>query len=214
MVIRPPSQSRPVIRPAPSTLSGQAGATLLAGLIFLTILTLIGVTAARVSSLEERMAGNLRDRAVAMQAAEMALRDAERDISNLGTGTRGIAGITQFVADCGASSTGDTTDDGLCYAGPDGYASPSATLPSGFTAPVWKSTVSGSDIMTVAPSVAYGAVTGADAIPLVFAQPRYLIEGIRKTPPGSGESFYYRITTRAQGVSANTVVMVQEIYKP
>jgi type IV pilus assembly protein PilX len=55
---------------------------MITALIFLVILTIMGVTAARMSSLEERMAGNMRDRAVAFRAAEMGLRDAERDIMN------------------------------------------------------------------------------------------------------------------------------------
>ena len=40
---------------------------MITALIFLVILTIMGVTAARMSSLEERMAGNMRDRAVALQ---------------------------------------------------------------------------------------------------------------------------------------------------
>ncbi len=173
---------------------GQRGAALITSLIFLIVLTLIGVTAARMSSLEERMAGNLRDRALAMQAAELALRDAERDILNSGR----VSGISDFAADCDQDDANNTPDDGLCYNGAAGFAAPVWTLFS----------------MTAAPSVGYGDITGATAVPLVSAQPRYLIEGIRKAPPGSGDSFFYRITVRAQGVNANTVVMLQEVFKP
>jgi len=55
---------------------------MITALIFLVMLTIIGVTAARMSSLEERMAGNMRDRDVALRAAEMCLREAERAIMN------------------------------------------------------------------------------------------------------------------------------------
>jgi type IV pilus assembly protein PilX len=57
-------------------------------------------------------------------------------------------------------------------------------------------------------------MTGATALTGLSAQPYYLLEGIRKTPPGSGDTFYYRITTRAQGVNLNTVVWLQEVFKP
>ena len=65
----------------------QRGAALLTGLIFMVILTLLGITAARMAGLEEKMSGNMRDRSLAMQAAEMALRDAERDIRGPAAGS-------------------------------------------------------------------------------------------------------------------------------
>lgn len=166
----------------------QRGAALLTGLIFMVIMTLLGITAARMAGLEERMSGNLRDRALAMQAAEMALRDAERDILNSGR----IVGLANFVAAC---------TNGLCYNGTAGYATP-----------VW-TTVS----MTAAPSVAYGAQTAATAISGVSAQPRYLIEGMQKYCWRNCESSLspgYRITVRAQGANPNTVVWLQEVFKP
>ena len=47
--------------------SNQRGVTLIVALIFLAMLMLLGVTVARTSSLEERMAGNTRDRDLARQ---------------------------------------------------------------------------------------------------------------------------------------------------
>ena len=172
--------------------SRQRGVALITGLIFLVVLTLLGITAARMSSLEERMSGNMRDRSLAMQAAEMTLRDAELDIRNSGR----VSGITNFVAAC---------TNGLCYNGIQGNASGTDWN----VTPVW-SLVS----MTAAPSVAYGANTAATNIGGLSAQPRYLIEGMRKTLPGGEESFYYRITARAQGANPNTVVWLQEVFKP
>ena len=174
--------------------SRQRGAALLTGLIFLVILTLLGVSAARMASLEERMSGNMRDRAIAMQAGEQTLRYAERDV------IARISGLTGFL---------DTCPDGRCYNGPSG-----ATNGTNWnTTPVW-TLVS----MTAAPSLEYGQAPApapaAVALAGVSAQPRYLIEGIRKTPPGGGEDFFYRITVRAQGANPNTVVWLQEVFKP
>ena len=61
--------------------SRQRGVTLIVSLIFLAILMLLGVIVAQNSSMEERMAGNTRDRDLAFQAAEAALKDAEADAS-------------------------------------------------------------------------------------------------------------------------------------
>lgn len=176
----------------------QNGAALITGLIFLVVLTMIGITAARMSTLEERMSGNMRDRAVAMQAAELALRDAERDVGNLVPASdRSISGITDFTADCGLA-TGTVVDDGLCYSGPG----------------VATTVINGNAFAGTISTTAYGDYTGAPDIAGLSAQPRYAIEGIRKTPPGSGDVYYYRITVRAQGVNPNTVVWLQEVFRP
>lgn len=173
--------------------SRQQGVALITGLIFLVVLTLIAITAARMAVLEERMSGNMRDRSMAIQAAELALRDAERDIRISGR----ISGLTNFVSAC---------TNGLCYNGVQGNVNGTDWN----ITPVW-STVS----MTAAPSVAYGANTGATNIPGLSAQPRYILEGMRKTPPGSGQPVYfYRVTVRAQGANPNTVVWLQEVFRP
>lgn len=54
--------------------SGQRGVTLIVAMIFLAILALLGVTVAQTTQLEERMAGNTRDRDLAFQATEAALK--------------------------------------------------------------------------------------------------------------------------------------------
>lgn len=56
---------------APTT---QRGAVLVVSLIFLLLLTLIGTTAMRTTTLQERMAGNTRDTNLSLQAAEAGLR--------------------------------------------------------------------------------------------------------------------------------------------
>ena len=55
----------------------QAGIALVVALVFLLVLTILGVTAMQSATLQERMAGNVRDRNVGFQAAEAALRAGE-----------------------------------------------------------------------------------------------------------------------------------------
>lgn len=57
----------------------QAGAVLIIGLIFLLVLTLVGVTAMRGTVLQERMAGNFSESAWAFQRSEEVLRTGEWD---------------------------------------------------------------------------------------------------------------------------------------
>lgn len=198
---------------APSS-QRQNGAALIVGLLFLVVLTMIGVTAARMSSLEERMSGNLRDRSLAMQAAELALRDAERDILGLGViankRATQISGLSYFWPDCNMDGADDTDDDGLCDRkgvtptyGASTLSWPALTVPNGTVYPAIALD------MTTTPSIEYGTFTGAPAIALVSAQPRYLIEGFTTTSNVTS----YRITVRAQGANANTVVWLQEIFR-
>lgn len=72
-------------RRLPSPHERQRGAVLLISLLLLLIMTLIGVTAMSTTSLEEKMAGNMRDRNVALQAAEAALEDGESWLAALGS---------------------------------------------------------------------------------------------------------------------------------
>jgi type IV pilus assembly protein PilX len=75
----------------PSAAPRQRGIALIIGLIILAVLSLIGVAAFSVSTQEERMAGNSRDRIRAFEAAEAALRDCESWAAGAGGGA-GFAG--------------------------------------------------------------------------------------------------------------------------
>jgi type IV pilus assembly protein PilX len=166
-----------------------------------------------MSTLEERMSGNMRDRSVAMQAAEMALRDAQQDIQGVGSRSPTISGVTGFSDTCNLDAEDDTADDGLCdrRGNLPSYSNTTISFPA-FTVGAVDFPARVLD-MTAAPSVAYGRFTGAANLAGLSAQPRYLIEGIRKTG-GSTPVFYYRVTTRAQGVNPNTVVWLQAVFRP
>ncbi len=74
--------------------SKQRGAALVVSLMMLLVMTVIGVAAVQGNIMEERMAGNYRDHNLAFQAAEVALRDAEADISSR------ISGLANFAPNC------------------------------------------------------------------------------------------------------------------
>jgi type IV pilus assembly protein PilX len=69
--------------------SRQSGVVLFVALILLVILSMIGVTVARMQTVEERMARNENERQLSMQAAEAALRNAEDSLLT-------SPGISQF----------------------------------------------------------------------------------------------------------------------
>jgi type IV pilus assembly protein PilX len=60
-----------------TTHNNQKGATLIVALIMLLLLTIIGMASINDTNLQEKMAGNLREKNIAFQAAEAALRKGE-----------------------------------------------------------------------------------------------------------------------------------------
>ena len=198
----------------------QRGAVLIVALLFLTILTILGVTAMTTTTYEERLAGNARDSSTAFQAAEAALRDARRDLNGIVVPTGytprnpPISGTTGFgdgtAADngsCGASASVPQTI-GLCRPFP---YDKEAGVPPPFNKDV---------NLSNNPSVEFGTFTGAPKLVGVRVQPRYYIEVICLPQFGAslGDPNYtvycnfYRITGRGYGLNPNTQVTVQEVF--
>lgn len=168
----------------------QRGAALLTGLILLVVLTLIGVAAARMASLEERMSGNMRDRNQAFQAAETGLRYVERQIHS-----EYREKIDEFDPDC---------TNGLCYYGKN-------VVPA---VVAWETYCTPECPIAYVPGKEFGTYT-APELPAGIPAPTYLIEAIAKNVAGYLEQqHYYRITIRARGARPGTVVWLQEVYKP
>lgn len=181
----------------------QFGVVLITAMVLLAVLTLLGMTAMKVANMEELMAGNLRDRNLALQAAEMGLRYAEQHIRDNDPATNtpsSIDGITGFDAEC----TG-----GYCYYGQN-QSAPSIESVIAMCTPNCPLAYIPGTVFRVD-----GVDFTAPALPVGLPAPTYLIEGIKKTPPGSSYfSYYYRVTVRAQGARPGTVVWLQEIFRP
>ncbi len=79
----------------------QRGAALIISMIFLLVMSLLGVAAIRGVAMEERMAGQSYDRSLAFQATEAALRAAELEIESLkpiaGSGCAIVSGGTLML---------------------------------------------------------------------------------------------------------------------
>lgn len=90
------------LRPPPGR---QKGIVLVVGLVFLLVLTIIGVTSLRTTTLEQRMAGNMQQRTVAFQ-------DAEAKIAMIINGLNGNASSLSTNDDCGTQTNpGDINPD-------------------------------------------------------------------------------------------------------
>ena len=86
-------------------IKAQKGVVLIMSMVILFAMTLIGISSMNTTSLEERIASNNRDRQIAFQAAEAALRQGERDTKNP---TDTAFTTANYLTDC---------PDGLCDCG-------------------------------------------------------------------------------------------------
>ncbi len=191
----------------------QQGAALIVALIMLVLMTLVGVTAMQVTTVQEKMVANSRDLNVAFQAAETALLRGEYYVKNMQDGI--------FSSTC-------QTRWGLC-------------LPNKSTAikPIWTTIDWTSTDPDENPSLEYGyeqkvsqpqipptetAVDKVKPFPdgTVAKQPRYIIEDITSIAGGgqlSSDKGLYRITAQGYGQAVDdngqplARVMLQSIFK-
>jgi type IV pilus assembly protein PilX len=168
------------------SLSGrQQGVALIVALIFLAVLAILGVTIARNSSMEERMAGNTRDRDLAFQAAESALRDAEDDLKRVPGGY--IDAATPF----------DGSTAGLIA-----YVDRDADDWKAYT---WDNSNS---------QEATAGIANVNAKPryVIEKKPNTLIPAV---PPSVTPTTvqHFRVTARGVGGSADTIVILQSEYE-
>ena len=187
----------------------QRGISLVIVMIFLVILSVLGVSAMQTSTLSSKVARNQLDRTLAFQAAEAALRDAELDLNNkkFDKVTKCTAGATgcraNLITNNGSNFGNDTTSDptanrcnlGLC----------STDDPVAGALPFWEERARWTNTND---SVVYGTNTGATNLPVVAQQPRYMIEYFKQ-----GDEAVYRITSLGYGASASTTIMLQTAYK-
>lgn len=95
---------------SPLRATRQRGAVLVVSLIILVVITVIAAGSMRGTILEEKMAGNSRDRNLAFQAAESAVREGEMFIESVASlggfkGTGGLYGRTDPAPDYKAVAT-------------------------------------------------------------------------------------------------------------
>ena len=188
---------KPVIQCSFGRGSNQRGLSLVTTLLFMVAALVLGVSVMGVNVMQERMLGNAKDRDLAFQVAEAALRDAELDIA------MNITAGSAFSPVCAA---------GLCI--PPTQRAVVSPLPvhqqAGFS---WAP----ADGMVRR----YGQFTALPPILGVISPPVYVVEnlGVLGLVPGDGgldllgtPRAAFRITARAYGARAETVVMLQSIF--
>ena len=183
------------------SIASQRGAVLIVSLLFLVVLTMLGVTAMTSTTFEERMAGNARDAAVAHQAAEAALHRARDEIDNPHVVPNRDLIVASFMP---ATDEGNCVD-GVCQARKV-EKDECCVVPPDIPANVRWTTTSSTTKQYVDNS--------GKGLNGVSSQPRYIIElfcfSMLAAPPS--ECRIYRFTAVGWGKNPNTQVTVQEIF--
>jgi Tfp pilus assembly protein PilX len=185
------------------------GAALITSLFILLAVLIVGVAAVRAALRAELAARNERDRHIALQCAEAALSDAERDIEGGANPASDRAALFAtgnalgFVDGCGSSGA----SLGLCL----------RTPPPGASA--WERAALASKVPEAV--VSYGQFTGT-VMPtgtgtLPLRAPRYVIELMPYAHAGEDASRraanFYRITAIGFGAREHTSVVLQSFYR-
>ncbi len=170
----------------------QRGLSLVTTLLFMVAALMLGVSVLSVNVMQERTIGNTKDRDLALQAAEAALRDAEKFVATSNINATAFPGLA------------DPCNNGLCI--PPSQRNPASSL---------------SVEQVVGFDWATQSRVAAD-FPGVSAPARYVVErvGELECPPGETcvkgrgrpPGFGYRITARALGAREETVVILQSMF--
>ena len=203
-------------RAFPSVPKRQRGAVLFVALVFLLLLTLLGVTASSTSVLQERMTGGMRNAQLAMMGSESGLRGGELDLWTAAARSSYASGGLALPP-CGHSGV-----QPCAYQRTNGIPDLRSSKFRG-----WKQWLAaGSD-----GAVSYGqtvtGLSGANATASLASQPRYMIEdlGLDTAATGGGNMggsilsapgaegtpkvHLFRVTSRSQG-GTNTLLRVSE----
>lgn len=214
----------------------QRGLSLVIVMIFLSAITAVSIWSVRQSMFGEGMARNQMDVEVARQAAEAALRDAERDLMNLTPTVLPNASCTRGLdRPPRAFDFDENCTNGFCAMNDTVYANAdymSATSTTANAEPWWppdkgglwnndlttkpgRSPITATNCGTFTGGVPLGTFTGAAVLPGVAMQPEYLIEYFQRRSTESMQvTNYYRITARGFGYTPRTQIVLQTIYAP
>ena len=181
--------------PVNFSMKQQRGAVLVVSLLLLLVMTVLALGASQTTRLQERMSSNMRDRDLAFESSEAGLRNGERIIDS------------QVVAPSPCTS-------GRCQVY-DRTILPSSIA---FQDQTWWNTNSWSYVTDETFSTtAANAIKGSG---MAGADPQFVVEEIEDVPdsltvPPSGpppSRIYYRITSGAQGGSAQARVVLQSTF--
>jgi len=169
---------------------------LVASLLLLLVVTIIGIAVFRSFALQEKIAGNTRDKQRALHAAVSVQKYAEFWLANTSAAPFGVVNGIPTSADVVCTTTGGTTPQ-IC-------SNTLASLGINVTGVPWTAGVA----YTPAGMNVTGSIVNASVADVYFRQPRFYITDLG-TYAGRGHAEVYKVDAYSSGLSANTAAVVE-----
>lgn len=200
------------------------GSVLIVSLIFLLLMTIVGLSAMNMSNLDERMAGNYKDHQMAFQAAEAALVEAEGWVNSTNFTLADFFTNPACTPSAAGTCFSSTCSFGLCS--PQEFVdagAPAADCKVGeLSGSTWSSPGNRWENWAFWKNAA--KVRTASTVTGTITNARYIVEFqcfIPKDPTNSNPSTAdfnqwspsFRITVLANGSTADSQVMLQSLFK-
>jgi len=169
----------------PRSKARQQGTVLVIGLIFLAMLTLMGVAAYTTATQEEKMSGNARDARRAFEAAESSLRDCEGVLGGFGS-------LPTF------NGTGGM------------YPAAATNQPSVWETVDWTSSSAVRVLASALPDVRQQPRCVVEQLVTIEGKP---VDGAQSGPQQRIPEVVYRVTAQGYGTYASTTAVIQSTYR-
>ena len=168
----------------------QNGFILIVSLIFLAIMTMLGIAMFRGITMDEMMSGNQREKSRSIDAAQTTLNTAQNWLANP------VNTVLGGTLNPGVNCTAATPQPAICtnvwtptvLATPTSWPYFASSVPTGMT------------------------VNTAGGLNTYYSQPQYYIQFLGFIP-GSTNSAFYQVTAAAQGGNSTATAVVQTVYQ-
>ena len=184
--------------------TAQRGIVLVSSLLLLLVVTIVALSMFRSFGIQEKIAGNMREKQRALQAAVTAQQFAEVWLS-------GNAGSTPS-APCTTLMNGNNPNQGqIC----SNQLSNLSIFPNGVTAVPWMFNNTPVGVTFTPPGMSIGSTTTTANTflnPSYVSAPTFYISDLGASPNGSTPGEIYQIDAVGYGANSNTVAVVESTY--
>jgi type IV pilus assembly protein PilX len=176
---------------------------LVSSLLLLLVVTIVALSMFRSFGIQEKIAGNMREKQRALQAAVTAQQFAEIWLSNNAASTPSAA--------CTALMSGNTNQGQIC----SNQLSNLSIFPNGVTTVPWRINGANVGVTFTPPGMSIGSTTTtANTIlnPSYASAPTFYISDLGVSAEGSTPGEIYQIDAVGYGGNSNTVAVVESTY--
>jgi type IV pilus assembly protein PilX len=184
--------------------TAQRGVVLVSSLLLLLVVTIVALSMFRSFGIQEKIAGNMREKQRALQAAVSAQQFAEFWLSNNANSTPSSA--------CSTLMNGNVGEGQIC----SNQMSNPTIFPSGATAVPWNINNTPVGVTFTPPGmlIPSATTTTANTIlnPTYFSAPTFYISDLGVSADGKNPGEVYQIDAVGYGGNSNTVAVVESTY--